>query len=150
MAEDVAGPMRSRLARIAGALDAAKGAPELEACKKDIIALFKQVDAAITDLGALKDDIKLLVDRYKQASAAATRTAAAPELGEKPVIHSDHIGASTFIEKGWSLLSLGDYPGAIQALSKALELAPSDVQAESLLGCSRRTTTTRSRPSRRC
>jgi len=134
MAENATGALRSRYDRIAGALDAAKGEPELESCKKDIIALFKQVDAAITELGALKDDIKLLVDRYKQASAASTRTAAAPELGEKPVIHSDHIGASTFIEKGWSLLSLGDYPGAIQSLSRALELAPSDVQAESLLG----------------
>jgi tetratricopeptide (TPR) repeat protein len=50
------------------------------------------------------------------------------------VLHADHIGASTFIEKGWSLISLGDYPGAIQALGKALSLSPGDVQAESLLG----------------
>ena len=31
-------------------------------------------------------------------------------------------------------LSLGDYPGAIQALNKALSLSPDDMQAESLLG----------------
>jgi len=58
----------------------------------------------------------------------------ADDVGEKPVIHSDHIGASTFIEKGWSLLSLGDYAGAIEKLGKALELSPADAQAESLLG----------------
>ena len=91
------------------------------------------MDGALAELTQIKDDIKPLVDRYKQL-ASATRGAAAPELGDKPLIHSDHIGASTFIEKGWSLLSLGDYAGSIQALGKALELSPNDAQAESLLG----------------
>ena len=49
-------------------------------------------------------------------------------------MHADHIGASTFIEKGWSRISLGDYDGAEEALSKALQLSPNDPQAESLLG----------------
>ncbi len=133
MPEDPVVPFRPRYETVAAALDAAKSPAELERCKKDIIALFKQVDAMIGELTQLKDDIKPLVDRYKQL-AAGTRTAAAPELGEKPVIHSDHIGASTFVEKGWSLLSLGDYAGSIQALGKALELSPGDAQAESLLG----------------
>jgi tetratricopeptide (TPR) repeat protein len=134
MAEDAGPALRARFEQIAKAVDAASGTAELDVCKKDIIALFKRVDAAQAELGQLKDEIKLLVDRYKQAAAASTKTAAAPELGEKPLIHSDHIGASTFIEKGWSLLSLGDYAGSIQSLTKALELSPSDAQAESLLG----------------
>ena len=50
------------------------------------------------------------------------------------MIQADHIGASTFIEKGWSLISLGDYAGAIAALEKALGLSPNEVQAQSLLG----------------
>src|SRR5207249_3347631 len=54
--------------------------------------------------------------------------------GTRPAVHADHIGASTFIEKGWSLISLGDYAGAIQALHKALQLSPGETQAESLLG----------------
>jgi tetratricopeptide (TPR) repeat protein len=49
-------------------------------------------------------------------------------------VHADHLGASTYIEKGWSLISLGDYPGAIQALDRALALSPDDAQALSLLG----------------
>ncbi|HUJ26839.1 MAG TPA: tetratricopeptide repeat protein, partial [Myxococcales bacterium] len=52
----------------------------------------------------------------------------------RPVVQADHIGASTFIEKGWSLISLGDYDGAIKSLTKALTLSPGDAQAESLLG----------------
>jgi tetratricopeptide (TPR) repeat protein len=133
MADQYIESFRLRREQLAAALEAAKAPAELEQSKKEIIAFFKQVDAAIGELTVLKDEIKPLVDRYKQL-AAATRSAAAPELGEKPVIHSDHIGASTFIEKGWSLLSLGDYAGSIQALGKALELSPGDAQAESLLG----------------
>src|SRR4029077_2036982 len=54
--------------------------------------------------------------------------------GERPSVHADHIGASTFIEKGWSRISLGDYDGAEAALVKALELSPNDPQSEALLG----------------
>jgi tetratricopeptide (TPR) repeat protein len=50
------------------------------------------------------------------------------------VLHADHIGASTFIEKGWSRLSLGDYGGAEQSLRRAIELSPNDPQSEALLG----------------
>ena len=67
--------------------------------------------------------------------AATADTAQAPQFtGARPVVQQDHLGASTFIEKGWSLISLGDYAGAIQALTKALALAPSETQAQSLLG----------------
>ncbi len=107
--------------------------------KRDIIALFKRVDGALSDLGQLKEDIRGLVERYKQAGATTETTSAAPAqapefTGARPVVHADHLGASTFIEKGWSLISLGDYAGAIQALEKALTLSPGAVQAQSLLG----------------
>ncbi len=133
MADPAVEPFRKRYDQVAAALDKAKGADELNKCKNDIIGLFKQVDGLIAELTQLKDDIKPLADKYKQLSADA-RGAAAPDIGEKPVIPADHIGASTFIEKGWSLLSLGDYAGSIQALNKALELSPNDAQSESLLG----------------
>jgi tetratricopeptide (TPR) repeat protein len=104
-----------------------------EAVKRDIIALFKRVDAALTDLGQMKEDIRGLVERYKQGAAAEVATA--PQFtGARPAIHADHLGASTYIEKGWSLISLGDYAGAIQSLEKALSLSPGDVQGQSLLG----------------
>jgi tetratricopeptide (TPR) repeat protein len=69
------------------------------------------------------------VEKFKglQASAAPAFTA------ERPLV-ADHIGASTFIEKGWSRISLGDYVGAEDALTKALTLAPNEPQAVSLLG----------------
>jgi tetratricopeptide (TPR) repeat protein len=104
-----------------------------EALKRDIIALFKQVDAALGDLGQMKEGIRGLVERYKQGAAAEVATA--PQFtGARPAVHADHLGASTYIEKGWSLISLGDYAGAIQSLEKALTLSPGEIQAQSLLG----------------
>lgn len=119
---------------IAGRLDKAASLVEREQVKREIIAFFKRVDTALTDLGVVKEEIRLLVDKYKQM-AAATETAPAPQFtGARPVVQQDHLGASTYIEKGWSLISLGDYGGAITALTKALTLAPSEIQAQSLLG----------------
>jgi len=101
--------------------------------KRDIIALFKRVDTALADLGQMKEDIRGLVERYKQGASA--EVGAAPQFtGARPAIHADHLGASTYIEKGWSLISLGDYAGAIQSLDKALSLSPGEVQGQSLLG----------------
>jgi tetratricopeptide (TPR) repeat protein len=134
MADDVAG-LKARHAAIAAALDAAAAPAALAAVKQDIITLFKQVDGAITELSALKDEIKQLVDRFKERDAETRTAGTAPAfVSERPAMVADHIGASTFIEKGWSLISLGDYDGAIKSLARALELAPGDVQAESLLG----------------
>ncbi|MFL5562195.1 MAG: tetratricopeptide repeat protein [Gemmatimonadaceae bacterium] len=124
--------LRDRYKAIESRLVPTLAGAEREAVKQDIIALFKAVEAQITDLTALKDDVKALVDRWKQQGTAPSQ---APQFtGEKPVVHADHIGASTFIEKGWSRLSLGDYPGAETALTKALELSPNDPQSEALLG----------------
>jgi len=126
--------LRADYDAIARKLDSVAGAAEREAVKREIIAYFKQVDALIADLGELREEIRKLVDRYKQV-AASTAEASAPEFtGSRPALHADHIGASTFIEKGWSLISLGDYAGAIQSLQKALQLAPGETQGESLLG----------------
>jgi tetratricopeptide (TPR) repeat protein len=64
-----------------------------------------------------------------------SQPAVAPQFnGERPAIRVDHLGASTFIQRGWSKISLADYEGAEQSLRKALELAPNEPQAEALLG----------------
>jgi tetratricopeptide (TPR) repeat protein len=132
MSEPWFAALRGQFQEIETRLGVAQGA-DREAVKRDIIALFKRVDGALTDLGQMKEDIRGLVERYKQGNAAESATA--PQFtGARPAVHADHLGASTYIEKGWSLISLGDYAGAIQSLEKALALAPGDVQAQSLLG----------------
>src|SRR3954471_21741320 len=134
MADSPVVALRREYDKIARQLDGAAGSAEREAAKREIIGYFKKVDGILAELTQLKEDIRQLVDRYKQTSAD-TKQAAAPQFtGARPLVHADHIGASTFIEKGWSLISLGDHAGAIQALNKALQLSPGETQAENLLG----------------
>lgn len=123
--EALAAELRAELLGIATLLEGTPDGATREAAKRRIVTLFKRVDATLGELAQLKGEIRGLVDRYKQLSA---------EAGAEPPIHRDHLGASTFVEKGWSLISLGDPAGAIQALNRALELSPGDPQAQSLLG----------------
>ena len=138
MAEETVAQHKARYADIEERLEAAgQGSvddPARQALKVDIFALFKGVEAQLAELTQLKDEIKTLVDKWKALQAGAAPSLAPQFLGEKPVVVADHIGASTFIEKGWSRLSLGDYEGAETALLRAIELSPGDPQSEALLG----------------
>jgi tetratricopeptide (TPR) repeat protein len=133
MADETLAAYRAQFAAIDAKLDAGLAAGDRAQVKSEIVGLFKALEAQIAELSQLKDDVKQLVDKWKaQQSAEGVQ---APQFqGEKPVVHADHIGASTFIEKGWSRLSLGDYEGAEKALTKAIELSPGDPQSEALLG----------------
>jgi tetratricopeptide (TPR) repeat protein len=123
--------LRARYAALVARLDTAGAATDKPALKADIIELFRAVEREIAALGTLKEDVKKLAERWKTVgSGPMMPTAPAPVA---PVI-ADHIGASTFIEKGWSRISLGDYAAAETALHKALALSPNDLQAVSLLG----------------
>jgi len=126
--------LRDEYAAIEGRLAAAPAGAERVAVKREIISFFKRVDGALADVTQLKEDIRGLVERYKQLGSDAEASPAPQFSGARPVVQADHLGASTFIEKGWSLISLGDYAGAMQALERALALAPDEVQALSLLG----------------
>jgi tetratricopeptide (TPR) repeat protein len=137
MAEETLAQQKARFTEIDGRLDAASnqlgGLDEATraAMKSEIITFFKTVEAQAIEFAALKDQIRTLVDKWKALAAPSL----APQFtAEKPVVVSDHIGASTFIEKGWSRLSLGDYEGAETALARAIELSPGDPQSEALLG----------------
>jgi tetratricopeptide (TPR) repeat protein len=139
VSESLVGGLKDQYQALESRLNAAPDGAARDAVKRDIVALFKRVDGALTELGQLKDGIRGLAERYKQLSNAAAGAAAGPApapqfTGARPAVQVDHLGASTFIEKGWSLISLGDYAGAVQALEKALELSPGEIQAQSLLG----------------
>ncbi|CAN5903827.1 hypothetical protein BH11GEM2_BH11GEM2_12420 [soil metagenome] len=120
---------RARIDTLASRLDAPGAVAERDAIRAELISIGKALEQDLAELAALKDEAKTLVERWKllQGSAAPAFSA------DRPVV-VDHIGASTFIEKGWSRISLGDYVGAEESLTKALALVPGDPQAESLLG----------------
>ena len=120
---------RARAAALSARLDAPGARDERDAIRAELIAFGKALEQDLAELAALKEDAKGLVERWKALQA----TAAPAFNAERPVV-ADHIGASTFIEKGWSKLSLGDHGGAEAALRRSLELSPNDPQAEALLG----------------
>ena len=134
MADETLEGFQKRYADIDARLDSGLSEADRAAVKGEIIGLFKTVEQTVADLTALKEHIRSLVDKWKALQAAAAPSLAPQFSGDKPVVHADHIGASTFIEKGWSRLSLGDYDGAETALKKAIELSPGDPQSEALLG----------------
>ena len=134
MADETLASYRATYASIDQRLDVGLTDAERPAVKTVIVTLFKSVEQQIAELSTLRDEIKLLVDKWKTQQSASAANLAPQFTGEKPVVHADHIGASTFIEKGWSRLSLGDHEGAEQALLKAIELSPGDPQSEALLG----------------
>lgn len=134
MADETQSALRARYDDIDRRLDAGLAAAGRAGVKDEIISLFKTVEQQANDLVALKEEIKKLVDKWRAAQAAAAPSVAPEFSADRPVVRADHIGASTFIEKGWSRLSLGDYDGAEAALRKAIELSPNDPQSEALLG----------------
>jgi tetratricopeptide (TPR) repeat protein len=134
MSEESLAALKARHAEIDRRLDQGGTDADRGAIKADIVALFRTVEQQANDLQGLKEAIRRLVDKWKAQQAAAAPSVAPQFTGDRPVVHADHIGASTFIEKGWSRLSLGDYDGAETALEKAIELSPNDPQSAALLG----------------
>ena len=126
--------LRAWYAAIEQRLDAGISPADRDAVKAEIVALFRGVEQEMSELSALKESIRTLVDRWKAAPGAPAPSLVPQFSAEKPVVHADHIGASTFVEKGWSKLSAGDHAGAERALLRALELSPNDPQTEALLG----------------
>ncbi|MGH7457896.1 MAG: tetratricopeptide repeat protein [Longimicrobiaceae bacterium] len=97
--------------------------------RDQILSLFRDTERAIDRLAGFKERIRALVERYKALSPAAR-----PEGLSPGPARSDHLGSSTYVERGWSAIAAGDHARAVSELKRALELAPGDSKAESLLG----------------
>jgi tetratricopeptide (TPR) repeat protein len=105
-----------------------------ERLKQEIITLFREADAGVAAAQVIKESVKGLADQWKLLEHPGAAAMASATRGGAGSARVDHLGASTFVEKGWSRLSLGDAAGAEASLRKALELAPGNNEAESLLG----------------
>jgi len=73
------------------------------------------------------------VDRFKQVRRLDGGSVGAEFTGTAQRC-TRPIGASTFIEKGWSLISLGTTPARSRPCRRRWQLSPGETQAESLLG----------------
>jgi tetratricopeptide (TPR) repeat protein len=127
-AEELIAAYEERYADIAGRLEGGDASAKV---KNEIVALFKEVEGAAERLAQFKETIRELVQRYK--TLAAEKAAEKPAPRARSVV-SDHIGSSTYVERGWSAIAAADPKRAIKELERALELAPNDPQTETLLG----------------
>jgi len=126
-ADELLAAWEERSAAISARLE---GGDASDAVKNDIVALFKEAEAAAERMTAFKEGLRDLVQRYK--ALAAEKPARGAKGGRSRV--SDHIGSSTYVERGWSAIAAGDPKRAVKELERALELAPDDAQAETLMG----------------
>jgi tetratricopeptide (TPR) repeat protein len=126
-AQELLEALEARFAAIDARLEGA-GAGDREALRADIVGFFRETESAIEGLTGLKERIRGLVERYKALPAPA------PAAPRGQTVVSDHIGSSTYVERGWSAIASGDAKRAVKELERALELAPNDPATESLLG----------------
>lgn len=126
-ARELLDAFQARYGQIEGELETA-GAADRERLRGEIVGLFRETGQALEELTAFKERIRALVERYKTLPPPP---APAPQ---QHTIVADHIGSSTYIERGWTAIASGDAKRAVKELERALELAPNDPHAESLLG----------------
>jgi tetratricopeptide (TPR) repeat protein len=128
--------LRLRHDSLASRLTAREAVAERDRLKSELAALYKAVEGELAAVAALKEDVLALIERWKAlptevAPPPPRPSGALPRL--QPNVQADHLGASTYIEKGWHQISAGDAVGAERSLTRALQLATEDPQAEALL-----------------
>lgn len=120
--------------------------------KQEIATLFRTVHRRLSALAQLKEEVKALVATWKELPVAPEgpvflddaphEVAAEPPvpamrarapLADHASVRVDHLGASTFVAKGWSAISMGEFARAEETLMRALELAPDDPEGGALL-----------------
>jgi tetratricopeptide (TPR) repeat protein len=108
-------------ARLQGRLDTVARAE----VKQAIVALFRETEAAIAEYAEFKEAIRELVERFKALPAEAVPGGS---------VRHDHIGATTWIERGWTALAGGDWQEAERAFREAIARDATSLTAEALLG----------------
>jgi tetratricopeptide (TPR) repeat protein len=118
---------RHRLERLRSELDTVGDLPSAERVRvrDEIVNLYRDIERQIAALEELKEGVRPLVDRYKEIF---------PRGGSaSPPVRIDHLGSSTYRERGWSALAGADYERAARELAKAIELDPENDANLSLL-----------------
>ena len=118
--------LRDRAA--AGAVDAAERA----ALRAEIAALIRIADAQVDAWRTLADGARALPELWKQVPVTLGPSAPGPSAPDISV-RSDHLGASTFVARGWSAYAAADYAAAEEAFARALALAPDELETVGLL-----------------
>ncbi len=103
-----------------------------------LIGAITELDRDLRDLegriGKLRSKLRTLIERSRWLSDDTSSITVPGVAPEGAPLHSDKLGASTYRQKGWDCIASGDFEDAKQHLTRALELAPDDIEALSTLG----------------
>jgi tetratricopeptide (TPR) repeat protein len=125
--------LRRRYREIDEALSAPESRERAEV-RESIVALFRDADRDLAELTEFRESIRGLIDRYKASFPAPVPPPAAPPARSGRV---DHLGSSTYSERAWSAIAGCRYDVAVREAQRALELAPGEPRAATLLGWAR-------------
>ncbi|CAN5774498.1 hypothetical protein BH23GEM3_BH23GEM3_04700 [soil metagenome] len=124
---DFLAELRARYDDLLTGLDAAeesgRPATEREQLGKEIVDLFRETEGLLLRLIGFKEEIRILVGKFKALPVPAPQPS-----------RVDHLGSSTYLERGWSAIAGGEYEQAVRALRRAMEFAPGEPAAQVLLG----------------
>ena len=110
---------------------------ERAALRTEIAALIRAADAALDGWRAVADAARALPELWKQLPTSAVPNAMRATTSRGTTARSDHLGASTFVARGWTAYAAGDFSAAETAFERALTLAPDEAEATALLAWTR-------------
>lgn len=125
MTDETVTALRADYQRVAAAMAMELDPAARAGLKAEIVALFRRTETTMADLASFKETIRELIAQYKSLPDAAPAG---------PTVRHDHIGASTFIERGWTELAAGNWTAAEAMLRRAAALDATSASAHSLLG----------------
>jgi tetratricopeptide (TPR) repeat protein len=120
---------RQRLESAAARLSLGATAAERDAVKAELSALLRIVEHQTAEYAALRADLERAARRWRELGAGD----GTPRAGAPATARADHLGASTFIEKGWAHIARAEYEAAEADLTRALDLVTDDPTATALL-----------------
>src|SRR3712207_5813242 len=101
MTETGSRTLRDRYAANAARLEAGAPSAEWDGLRQDIAHLYEHVDYQTAQLAALKGDVKRLAEKWRAVETMTAYRTTAPRLtGAQPTVRTDHLNASSFVEKG--------------------------------------------------
>ncbi len=110
--------------------------------RAEIVALIRMADAEAHAWQAVADAARALPELWKRlpdvAAASPSVAVRGAAIATAPTsARSDHLGASTFLAKGWSAFAAADFATAEAAFDRALALAPDELEAVALVAWAR-------------
>ena len=95
---------QKEMAELRDALAGQLETEERDQVKKSLTSIYRKIDEEAGEMGRMMEEMRGLVEKYRQVPP--TGRPAAPAAEVRPAPKQDRLGASTFIDKVWHLITL--------------------------------------------